>query len=60
MEDKITIFHGSEKVIEKPEFGIMISGLDFTVHKRKSWQRNGPFPLSTMDIAIAIILRQST
>ncbi len=29
MEDKITIFHGSEKVIEKPEFGLGRKNNDF-------------------------------
>lgn len=49
MEKKITLFHGSEKVIEHPVFGagksIMISGLAFTARRTRHWQRNGPFPL---------------
>jgi len=45
MEKKITLFHGSEKVIEHPVFGAgKILALAFTARKARHWQRNGRFP----------------
>lgn len=59
MEKKITLFHGSEKVIENPVFGegksIMILALAFTARKARRWQRNGPFPLCGTVLPIAIL-----
>ena len=46
MEKKITLFHGSEKVIENPVFGEgkKHNDLAFTARKARHWQRSGPFP----------------
>lgn len=58
MEHIITLFHGSEKVVEVPTFGVgkkrMISDLDFTAPKAKDSQRNGLFLLCGTDFAIDI------
>ena len=49
MKKIITLFHGSEKVIEAPSFGegkeIMISGSDFTAPKPKILRKSGRFLL---------------
>lgn len=46
MDKLITIYHGSEKIIEQPIFGegkkIMILVLDFTVRQMKLLLKNGP------------------
>lgn len=59
MEKKITLFHGSEKVIEHPVFGagksIMILALAFTARKARRWQRSGPFPLCRTVLQTAIL-----
>lgn len=48
MEKKITLFHGSEKVIEHPVFGAGKKhndfGLGFYCTESEAWQRSGPFP----------------
>lgn len=58
MEHIITLFHGSEKVIETPVFGEgkkqTTLDLGFIVPKAKGLQRNGQYPLCGMDFAIAI------
>lgn len=40
MSDKLVLYHGSEMIVEKPQFGlgkkIMIMGLDFIVLKTKN------------------------
>ena len=45
MNSTVTIYHGSEKIIEKPVFGegknIMTLDLDSTVPKTKIWPKNG-------------------
>lgn len=60
MEKKITLFHGSEKVIEHPVLGAGKKHNDFglgffTARKARHWQRNGPFPLCGTVLQTAIL-----
>ena len=49
MDERITVYHGSQRVITSPTFGLekntMISGLGSTVPNTKNLQRSGLFHL---------------
>ena len=43
MDNKIILYHGSEKIIENPIFGAGKKNNDFGVQKVMIWQKNGRF-----------------
>lgn len=58
MEKQITIFHGSEKIVEHPVFGdgkrTMILALVSIVQPAKILRKSGLFLLCEMDLQIVI------
>ena len=56
MEKQITIFHGSEKIVEHPVFGdgTMILALVSIVQPAKILRKSGLFLLCEMDLPIVI------
>lgn len=49
MDNKMILYHGSEKIIENPIFGAgkknNVLGWDFIVQKVMIWQKNGQYHL---------------
>lgn len=58
MDKQITIYHGSEKVVEQPIFGeekrITTLVLVFIALQMKNWRKNGQYPLCVMVFLIVI------
>ena len=64
MDHKITLYHGSEQIVEAPAFGLgsrtTTSGWAFTARKAKRSPRNGPYPLCATALPIVTALMRNT
>lgn len=63
MNQKITLYHGSEQIVESPTFGLGKQnndfGLGFTARRAKSLPKNGLYPLCAAALPTVIVLTRN-